>query len=158
MYLSYEDYLNIYGVRASVTESDFPMIEWQAEQKINAMTTTCDGVKKLKVAYPTDEDAIDSIKHCMSALVDLVGNIQNAEDMSGLVEDSNGVHGKIVTSVNAGSESISYASGSQALDGVLHDKVAQNNMFKDIITEALTGVQDNNGVNLLYVGVYPYEV
>lgn len=70
---------------------------------------------------------------------------------------------KIVTSVSSGSESISYAAAGSAarntlVDTVLTDKTAQNRLFSDTIRDYLSGVQDANGVNLLFMGKYLYQV
>ena len=67
---------------------------------------------------------------------------------------------KQVASKSAGNESISYVtSGSSGtatlIDKCLADKEAQKQLYDDKIRNYLSGITDANGVNLLYMGIYP---
>jgi hypothetical protein len=41
------------------------------------------------------------------------------------------------------------------IDKALSDPAVKEKLFRDTIREGLSGVADANGVNLLYMGVYP---
>ena len=75
----------------------------------------------------------------------------------GYAETSNGLHGKVVSSVSAGNESISYAVGSSgsSVDKAITDISERNKLISSVVRECLSGISDANGVNLLYMGVYP---
>ena len=67
-----------------------------------------------------------------------------------------------VASKSAGNESISYVTSSNTgtatlIDKCLADKEAQKQLYSDTIRDYLSGVADDNGVSLLYMGMYPTE-
>jgi hypothetical protein len=160
-YADYDFYSSIYGENA-VPETDFNRLVWDAQKKIDART-----FGKLKFAFPEDEDDAEAVKRCLCALIDIAGKIEAAEKrvqqgQGYAVDETTGaVHGKVVTSVTSGSESLSYSakaeSGSTVIDAILSDKKAQENLFADTIRDYLHGVRDANGVSLLYAG-FPYPV
>ena len=164
MYVDYEFYKKLYGSDA-VSESEFNRFSWDASKKIEHYTTGADGVKKLQVAFPTDEGA-ESVKRCICALIDLMSKInkaeQNLHNATGFIQKEDGtVQGKVVTSVSAGNESISYSaktSNTSPVDEAVSDRTKREQLFADTIREYLSGVLDANGVNLLYMGTYPYVV
>ena len=164
MYVDYEFYKKIYG-SDTVLDSEFNRFSWDASKKIEYYTTGADGINKLKVAYPTDEDGAESVKRCACALIDLMSNIKQAEQelrsATGFIQKEDGtVQGKVVTSVSAGNESISYSSktnNTSPVDEAVSDRKAREQLFADTIREYLSGVADSNGVNLLYMGEYPYR-
>ena len=45
-----------------------------------------------------------------------------------------------------------------AIDKALSDKAAEAQLYTDTIREYLSGVSDANGVNLLFMGRYPYRI
>ena len=165
MYVDYEFYKKLYGSDA-VSESEFNRFSWDASKKIEHYTTGADGVKKLQVAFPTDEDASESVKRCVCALIDLMSNIKQAEhnlrSATGFIQKEDGtVQGKVITSVSAGNESISYSAktnNTSPVDEAVSDRTKREQLFADTIREYLSGVTDSNGVNLLYMGTYPYVV
>ena len=166
-YIDYEYYKNLTGEN-SVSELDFNRLVFDACRKIDVMTTGADSVKKLKVAFPTEEESIETVKRCVVAVVDIMDQIEkaeeNAKNAGGYVTREDGsLQGKVVSSVSAGSETIHYAVGnstgsSTLIDKALSDKTLQDKLFRDTISEYLSGVTDANGVNLLYMGRYPYRV
>ena len=164
MYVDYEFYKKLYGTDA-VSESEFNRFSWDASKKIEYYTTGADGVKKLQVAFPTDDGA-ESVKRCTCALIDLMSNINQAEhnlhSATGFIQKEDGtMQGKVVSSVSAGNESISYSaktSNTTLIDQAVSDRKAREQLFADTIKEHLSGVADSNGVNLLYMGTYPYVV
>ena len=165
MYVDYEFYKKLYGSDA-VSESEFNRFSWDASKKIEHYTTGADGVKKLQVAFPTDDNGTESVKRCVCALIGLMSNIKQAEQnlrsATGFIQKEDGtVQGKVVSSVSAGNESISYSSktnNTSPVDEAVSDRTKREQLFADTIREYLSGVTDSNGVNLLYMGTYPYAV
>lgn len=163
MYIDYNYYVGVYG--QEIPETDFQRLSWEACRKLDLATTGVDGARKLKVSFPTDEGDAEAVRRCVCKLIDIMYQIQEAAKVAsqskGYVETVNGLRGKVISSVSAGNESISYSvnnSGiSTIIDKALADKTAREQLYKDTITEYLSGVSDANGVNLLYMGQYPYK-
>lgn len=162
MYINYDEYTALYD---GIEEKVFNRLAFDACRVLDIQTTGIDNVKKLKVAFPADEDDALAVKHCAAKLVNLLHQIQEAETASnqskGYVATANGLQGKVISSVTAGNESISYASGSAsktAIDNAVLDKAERDKLLSETVREYLSGVTDANGVNLLYMGRYPYAV
>lgn len=157
-YVDHGFYKSIYG--DTMPETDFNRLEWDARRKVDNLTGG-----KLKFAFPTDEDSIEAVRRCVCSLIHLAGRIETAEkriaDARGYTMDESGaLRGKVVSSVSSGSECISYTAkveGSTLIDSVLADRAKQEGLYRDTIRECLSGVQDSNGVDLLYCGI-PYPV
>ena len=164
-YVDYEYYKSLYGDKA-LGEADFNRIGWDAEREIDKATSGIDNVKKLQVAFPLREDDVEAVKRCICALVDFIKQIENAESdansVSGLVERADGsMQGKVVASVSAGNESISYAVGKSsntAISTAIESVKNRDLVIYEFIASRLRGIADANGVNLLYNGPYPYIV
>lgn len=164
-YADYEFYKTLYGEKG-VSETDFNRLSWDACKRIDAATTTVDGIKKLKIAFPTDEDDSEAVKRCLCELINILYKLEQAEERvnasQGFVQREDGtVSSKLVSSVSAGNESISYStnniSAATLIDKALSDKTVQEQLYRDTITKYLSGVTDKNGINLLYAGRYPEE-
>lgn len=157
MYINFDEYTALYD---PIEERDFNRLVFQACQAVDNLTTGVDGVKKLKVAFPVDEDSADAVKHCVASVTNLLYQIQEAEKSAflarGYAETANGLQGKVVSSVSAGNESVSFASGGgpTAVDNAVTNIAERNRLIQSIVREYLSGVTDANGVNLLYMGVY----
>lgn len=158
-YIRQDYYNSLYG---EISEEDFSRLSWEACRKMDVMTTGIDGIKKLKNFFPTDEDDAESVKRCACKLVNLLSQIESAEKTAtaahGYEPTENGMRGKVVTSVSAGNESISYsatAAQETSIDKAVTDPKYKDNLMKEIIWDYLSGVTDSNGVNLLYMGRYP---
>ena len=54
-YVDYEYYKSLYG-EENIPEINFNRILWSAEREVDKATTGIDGVKKLKVAFPLEDD------------------------------------------------------------------------------------------------------
>lgn len=166
-YVDYEYYKTLYGDKA-IPEADFNRLSFDACRKIDIATTGIDNIKKLKVAFPTDEDDAEAVKRCIVAIIDIMHQIAQAEETAKKaggysIREDGSLQGKVVTSVTAGRETIQYAVGSNSgsatlIDKALADKALQKKLYNDTITEYLSGITDANGVNLLYLGRYPYKV
>lgn len=150
------------GLHGEISEKDFSRLSWEACRKMDVMTTGVDGIKKLKNFFPTDEDDAESVKRCACKLVNLLSQIESAEKTAtaahGYEPTENGMRGKVVTSVSAGNESISYSAAAAqetSIDKAVTDQKYKDNLMNEIIWDHLSGVTDSNGVNLLYMGRYP---
>lgn len=153
MYVDYEYYLSLYG---DMEELDFNRYSWDACKKLDHHTTGVDGVKKLKDYFPVDEDDAEAVKRCVCKLIETMCQISTIEKSMGFSAREDGtVQGKLVSSVSAGNESISFSSGQNQIISAVSDAKSKQSLFRDIITEHLSGVKDANGINLLYMGPYP---
>lgn len=164
-YVDYEYYKTLYGEKA-ISEADFNRILWDAEREIDKATSGVDGVQKLRYAFPTSDYDAEAVKRCVVELVNFLYKLEEAENSANSVgqytERADGsLQGKVVSSVSAGNESITYAVGKSAETAIsnatksLQDKDMTVYAF---ITSRLYGTSDANGVNLLFGGCYPYRM
>lgn len=158
MYLTYSEYTALYD---SIGEKIFARLAFDACRMIDTETTGIDNVKKLRIAFPEDEDG-ETVKYCAAKIVNILYQIHEAETAAnqgkGYIETANGLQGKVISSVSAGNESISYSTASSSktvIDNAVLDKSVRDKLIRDTIREYLSGVTDANGVNLLYMGTYP---
>lgn len=160
-YVTLEDYNQFYS--DSIEEKDFNRLAFHASKKADVLTTGVDGVKKLKVAFPTDEDDIETVKASICGVIHLMRQIESLEESissgQGYITREDGtLLGKTVTSVSSGSESISYsasASGQTRASVLVNDSEAREREYKTILEEGFRGIDDANGVHLMYRGFYP---
>ena len=159
MYITFDEYTALYP---QIEETVFNRLSYDAGRHIDRLTTGIDGVKKLKTAFPTDEDSVQSVKYCAAKIVNMLLQIQEAEESAylgrGYIQTENGLQGKVISSVSAGNESISFSTGSSqasAIDAAVSDLSVRDQLICRTVREYLSGSQDANGVNLLYMGVYP---
>lgn len=163
MYIDYEYYKSLYKEKA-MPETDFKRLLWDAEREIDKATSGVDGVEKLKVAFPIDEEDAETVKRCICSLVEFLNHIEIAERNAGLLSqyterEDGSFQGKVVSSVSAGNESISYAVGKSsetAISTAVKSVKDKEMVVYQFITSKLSGVSDANGVNLLFAGRYPY--
>ena len=155
------EYASLYG---EISAPDFNRLEYEAVRIVNANTIGVDGVKKLTLAFPVDEDDAMAVRRCVCKLINLMVQFEEAQktaaSANGYVETENGMRGKVITSVSSGSESVSYYAGSEGVNETIFTKAATDkkyweSLLRDTVKEYLTGVLDANGVNLLYMGRYP---
>lgn len=156
-YVDYEYYKSLYGEKA-LAEADFKRLLWDAEREIDKATSGVDGVRKLKVAFPTDEYDAETVKRCICALIEFLNNLETVEKSSAMVQSSDGtMRGGIVKSVSAGNESITYETSGTINNAVKSVRDRDLTVYA-FIASRLYGVSDANGVNLLFGGRYPYRV
>lgn len=164
MYADYAYYSALYGDDAA-TELEFNLLSWDACRKMDVATTGFDGVCKLRNVMPTDEYAVECIKRCACKLIQTAYEIKKAEESVKMshgytVREDGSLQGRVVSSVSAGNESISYSTSANSAATTLTDKAMASQSIReqvdrDIITESLSGIYDANGVPLLYMGPYP---
>lgn len=159
MYIQYEEYTSLYD---PIDQKLFNRLSYDACRYLDRLTAGVDGVKKLKVAFPVDEDSASAVKHCAAKVINILLHIHEAEQSAsmgrGYIQTENGLQGKIVSSVTAGNESVSFSAGgaeNTAIGAAVSDLSARDSLICSTIREYLSGMSDENGVNLLYMGVYP---
>lgn len=156
-YVDYEYYSKFYGSKA-IPEADFNRLLWDAEREIDKATSGADNVRKLKVAFPTNEEDAESVKRCVCALIEFLNNLEMAERSSAMVQGADGtMRGGIIKSVSAGNESITYETSGTIGNAIRSTKDRDLTVYA-FIASRLSGVSDANGVNLLFGGRYPYKV
>ena len=154
-YVNYEYYSSLYGNKA-IPETDFNRLLWDAEREIDKATSGVDNVRKLKVAFPTNEEDAESIKRCVCALIEFLDSLESAEKSAAMVQGSDGtMRGGIIKSVSAGNESITYETSGTIGNAIRSTKDRELTVYA-FIASRLHGVSDANGVNLLFGGRYPY--
>lgn len=165
-YVDYSFYKSIYG-DSDASEQDFNRLSWEASRKMDVFTTGLDGKRKLAVAFPADEYSVEAVKRCACGLIQFMYQMEKAEKQisqsRGYTETENGLRGKVISSVSAGNESVSYSTGSSSgsatmIEKAVSDESARDKAFHDMIIQGLSGIADANGVNLLYMGRYPAVV
>lgn len=162
MYITFEEYSEFYD---PMDESLFNRLLFDACRVMDIHTTGIDNVKKLQKFFPTDEYDAMAVKHCAAKLVNILQQIRQAEIMAkesrGYESTDQGIRGKVISSVTAGNESISYSTAANtsatAVDSAVKDKTVRDKLLADTVWEYLRGVEDANGVNLLYMGKYPWR-
>lgn len=160
MYITYEEYLKWFD---PIDQTIFSRLAFEACRVMDKYTTGIDGVRKLRDHFPTDEADAEAVKFTAGQLVDFLHQCFDAEQTAatgrGYTETESGIRGKVISSVSAGNESISYATSSTAnataVDEAVKDKPTKDKILFQTVRDGLTGVADCNGVNLLYMGVYP---
>lgn len=145
-FVDYEFYEGLYGTDA-IEQTTFNRMVWNAEKIVKDMTTGIDGRCKLIIAFPTVEADAEAVKRCICEVVRTMSEVTKAEAKAS--------EGGVIESVKAGNESISYAVNAGIASSV-YNKKAQDSLYGGIVKSFLSCVRDNNGVNLLYRGVYPY--
>jgi len=152
-YVDYNYFASLYG--ETITEAEFNNLEWDARRIMDANTTGIDNVRKLREYFPTDAEDAEAVKRCMCKLIMLMHTIE--QKSTGAVTLQNGVVASgVVSSVSSGAESMTFETGGTAIDKAVGDISARNVLYIRTVRDGLSGVVDANGVNLLYMGVYPY--
>lgn len=149
MYIDFDEYSKVYN---DLTAESFDILCFKACLELDKQTKGVDGFSKLDNAFPEDEKSARAIKLCAIELVHLLNNLKNLENASGYeVTDDGKYIGKQINSVSSGSESVSFSAGNSAYKA--EDK---RSLINSLVREYLSGITDNNGVNLLFMGAYPY--
>ncbi len=162
-YTDFEFYATTYHGNV-VPEADFPRIADRASDFLDVIT-----FDRLVDGLPSDERAATKVQKAVCAVSDKLYELELAEKQANAAAQAGGSSGAsggatsgIISSRSAGSESISYASLSDTASGAKNwsavyqaagDEEATNNLLYSAARLYLTGVKDNNGVNLLYAGV-----
>lgn len=154
MYIQYAEYTQLYG---PMDEQTFQLLANEAFRVMDNHTTGSDGVKKLNRYFPEYESDVLAVKHCAGQLIHTLDQIRQAEKAHSYEVTEQGLRGKIVSSLSAGNESISYSTGgiTTEIDAAVKDRHSRNRLLYGIVRDCLRSATDRNGVNLLYMGPYP---
>jgi hypothetical protein len=159
MYITLEEYNAMYDV---IDISIFHRLEFEARRVMDLHTTGIDNVRKLHRFPPRDEYNALAVKHCAAKIINLLFQIHEAEASAamgrGYTETEQGLQRRIISRVEAGNEAISYSETKLAntvIDEAVSDRVARDKLLAETVWDYLRGVEDANGVNLLYMGKYP---
>ena len=159
-YGTYEKYIELYE---AIDIDAYKNLAWEADRLLDKHTTGIDNVRKLRVAFPTDEYDAEAVRRCEFALVYRLYRFDKAEKAAAANTDSlgDGVTSGIIETISSGTESITYATDTESMvgtpiDAAVGDVTKRQELFARTIRDHLTGVTDANGVNLLYMGVYPH--
>ena len=159
MYITYDDFVRLYG--DEIREDEFNRANVKVQRILDQYTTGIDNVKKLREAFPEDKEDIAAVKACGCSIALTLCEIGAIE--SGALaaykmdQTANGMKGAVISSMSAGNESISYATGGgdTLIEKAATDAQAKNALIADTVRAYLSGVTDKNGINLLYMGRYP---
>ena len=114
-YASAEDFAGLYP---NASADAYTRFAWEAQKRIDNATLTVDGVKKLQVAFPDNEDDAEAVRRCMCAVINALSQIDAAEAAanaaSGYVATGDGFHSANVRSISAGGESITFGADTAA--------------------------------------------
>lgn len=162
-YTDFEFYATIYHGNV-VPKADFPRIADRASDFLDVIT-----FDRLIDGLPDDERAKTKVQKAVCAVADKLYELELADKQALSAatggtssSGSGGATSGVITSRSAGSESISYASPSEMANGAktwsaVYQAAGNPQETNKILESAarlyLTGVKDNNGVNLLYAGV-----
>ena len=156
-FLSYGKFIGYYP-NTALTEAQFGLYERQAERVLDALTTGIDNVHKLYDYFPTNARDAQYIEDATAHLTNLLYQIEmTASAYTPSVGADGLASSKVVASRSSGSESISYASNvSTALVEASKSEDAKTALLNKTARFYLAGAEDKNGVNLLFMGAYPY--
>lgn len=162
-YIDLEFYKSLYG---EIDAIRFNRLSFEVCRVIDRHTTGADGIKKLRVAFPTVEDDAELVKRCAANILNYLSLIEDVEHAAsasrGYEETAEGLRRKIVSRIESGNEAISYSEATSsittAMDKAAADRTEREKLLGNVVREYLSGVKDSNGVNLLYMGPYPYRV
>jgi len=160
-YADYDFYTTYFG--DVVPEKDFPRLAERASDFIDIMTSD-----RLLYGMPSDVRSQKRIKKAVCSLAELMYQIElaekNAVSQASASATDIGVDGKstgVVTSVNSGSESISFATPQQigasakewsAVYAVAGDAKKTNDLLLKTALPLLMGVRTDEGIPILYAG------
>lgn len=162
-YTTFTFYENTYHGNV-VPAEDFDRIADRASDFLDVIT-----FDRLADGLPSDERAATKVQKAVCAVAEKLYELELAEkqaNAAALAGASSGTSGGatsgVIASRSAGSESISYASLSDTASGAKNwsavyqaagNPQETNKILESAARMYLTGVKDNNGVNLLYAGV-----
>lgn len=162
-YTDFTFYENTYHGNV-IPADDFERIADRASDFLDVIT-----FDRLIDGLPDDERAKTKVQKAVCAVSDKLYELELAEKQALSAaaggtssSGSGGATSGVITSRSAGSESISYASPSEMANGAktwstvyqaAGNPQETNKILESTARLYLTGVKDNNGVNLLYAGV-----
>lgn len=156
-YTDYTFYKNEYHGDV-VPETDFPKYADRASDRVDEITFDC-----LADGLPNDSRANKKVQKAVCSVAEALYQIDSIKNTLlsnlGTVETEDGkITGKTVSSVTAGSESITYSTGMSDASKTIYaqaamDKKVENILIQQIAGRYLYGVADDKGECLLYAGI-----
>lgn len=156
-YTDYAFYKNEYHGDV-VPETDFPKYSDLASDWIDTIT-----FDRLADGLPSDARANKKVQKAVCSVSETLYQIDSIKNTLlnnlGTVETEDGkVTGKTVSSVTAGSESITYSTGMSDASKTVYaqaamDKKVENILIRQSAGQYLCGVKDDKGEHLLYAGI-----
>ena len=156
-YTDYAFYTNEYYGDV-VPETDFPKYADRASDRVDEITFDC-----LADGLPNDSRANKKVQKAVCSVAEALYQIDSIKNTLlsnlGTVETEDGkVTGKTVSSVTAGSESITYSTGMSDASKTVYaqacmDKKVENILIRQKAEQYLYGVKDDKGEYLLYAGI-----
>ena len=126
-------------------ENSFSRLSWDASKLMDRLTTGVDGVKKLSVAYPTDEDDAETVMRCACAIIHIMFLVEQMVEAQAeaarIVKQADGTYQSgLVASRSAGNETIRYATGSSLsnsgiLSAAASDSLTREKLYRDTVTK-----------------------
>lgn len=156
-YTDYAFYTNEYYGDV-VPETDFPKYADRASDRVDEIT-----FDRLADGLPSDSRANKKVQKAVCSVAEALYQIDSVKNALlnnlGTVETEDGkVTGKTVSSVTAGSESITYSTGTSDASKTVYaqacmDKKVENILIQQKAGQYLYGVKDDKGEYLLYAGI-----
>ena len=156
-YTDYAFYKNEYYGNV-VSETDFPKYADRASDRVDEIT-----FDRLADGLPSDSRANKKVQKAVCSVAETLYQIDSIKNTLlsnlGTVETEDGkVTGKTVSSVTAGSESITYSTGMSDASKTVYaqaamDKKVENILLQQSAGQYLYGVKDDKGEYLLYAGI-----
>ena len=145
---NYEFYKNqFFGDIIAVDE--FAKYEAMAEDRVHALT-----FDRLVYGLPSDERSAMKVQKAVCALADLLYQINKEALSQASVTDENGNTHRAISSITAGSESISYSTTANTeISKAVADTTYKERLIANTVIPYLANVADDKGVNLLYRGL-----
>lgn len=152
MYIEHERFNSMYP--DSMDCNTFNRLCFEACRLIDRYTTGVDGVAKLRIAFPTDEQAADAVHYCAAKIIHMLFQIEQVESSAGF--DGAEVR-RTISHMESGNESVTYSDSAKTsvIAAAAADTYLRESLIANTIREYLAGVTDANGVNLLFMGAYP---
>ena len=124
----------------------------RASDELDALT-----FRRLTSAFPTETAHVVKVKKAVCAIADALYLIDLQRIAASAQQAPDGSYRGAVTSISSGQESMSFAVNGAASLSVYAAAVAsaeaRTTLLCDIAATYLSGIPDDNGVNLLYAGV-----
>lgn len=149
-YADYSFYIDTYYGDV-IAENDFPKWESRAEDKLNQLT-----FGRLMAWFPEDTYRSEMVKKSVCAIAEILLQLDQAEKSANVAQDASGnYHSGKVSSVSAGSESLTYDNSTQqsAVLKAASDRGERERLLFLTAAGYLSGISNPEGIPLLYTGV-----
>lgn len=144
-YATFDFYKTEY-VGDSIAETSFSKWIERASRLLDGITS-----RRLLTSYPKEDSYADrQIKLCACDLAEKMLDVDTYMRMSAVSENGTS---KIIKSMSAGSESVTYATAESVYADLVKDKAKLNRFYYAICVDYLDGIEDSEGICLLYRGL-----